>query len=68
MEGTKTAVVYFKSVGLDSWVGQVFLVVFITLLASYVLRLALGRVRRDLAGRTATWWDDSLLAAVSRPA
>ena len=68
MEGTEAAVGYFKAAGLDSWVGQVFLVVFATLLLSFVLRLVLGRIRRNVAQHTSTVWDDSLIAAVDRPA
>lgn len=48
------------------WLGSVFAIVFATLLANYVARLALNRLEARFA-RTRSVWDDALLAAVRRP-
>ncbi|MDY0007138.1 MAG: mechanosensitive ion channel family protein, partial [Spongiibacteraceae bacterium] len=48
------------------WLGSVFAIVFATLLANYVARLALNRLETRFA-RTQSVWDDALLAAVRRP-
>ena len=67
MDSAQTVSSYMNDAGLDSWVMQVFVVVFITLLVSYFALVLLRRVRRTAAARTQTVWDDSLLAAAGRP-
>ena len=48
------------------WVLQVFVVVFVTLLASFFLKRLLNRLLRK-AETTANPWDDALLDAIKRP-
>ena len=68
MNGTEAAVSYLGEFGLKSWVGQVFLVVFATLLLSYLLRLFIRRLREKVAEQTSTRWDDSFVDAIGPPA
>lgn len=49
------------------WVTQIFIVIFLTLLASYTVNRVLKRVRRRLE-RTRTMWDDTLVEAARKPA
>jgi MscS family membrane protein len=53
--------------GLEPWVIQVFVVVFLTFLGHWVVRSVLRRVHRRLA-RTPTPWDEALFAALPPPA
>lgn len=48
------------------WITQIFVVVFLTLLASYIANRSLKRVRNRLE-RTATIWDDTLVEAARKP-
>lgn len=50
----------------DPWLLQVFVVVFLTVLLSYVVRRFLKTLHKRL-GRTRTLWDDALVAALYRP-
>jgi MscS family membrane protein len=59
---------YLETIGLQPWVVQVFVIVLTTLIASYLVRVGINRLRRTLGERTKTVWDDSLIDAVSRPA
>lgn len=49
------------------WVTQIFVVVFLTLLVSYIVNRMLKRVHRRLE-RTETMWDDTLVEAARKPA
>jgi MscS family membrane protein len=49
------------------WIGEVFLVVFFTLLANFVLRRLLRKLYRKLK-QTENPWDDALVDALRRPA
>lgn len=57
---------FLNDAGIESWVVQVFVVVLITALLSLTLRRIFNRVQRSL-DRTATFWDNSLFAAIRRP-
>ena len=52
--------------GANTWIVQVFIVVLAALLGDFFQRKLLRRLQRRL-GRTATPWDDALLAALLRP-
>lgn len=52
--------------GMNSWVVQVFIVVFVALLASYFQRKLLARLQRRLE-HTRNPWDDALVEALRRP-
>lgn len=59
----------FDSFGFSEypWLWEVFAIVLVTLLARYLVGLLLGRLEVQLA-KTANLWDDSFLAAASKPA
>ncbi len=57
---------YMDAVGLESWVGQVFVVVFLTLTLNFVFRRALAKAHVRLE-RTRTPWDDAVVWALRRP-
>ena len=50
-----------------AWVIQVFIIVFLTLLANYIAVRLLDRVQQQML-RTSNLWDDALVAAARRPA
>ncbi len=52
--------------GSESWVSQVFVVVFLTLLFAYLQRRILARLHQRLR-KTRTHWDDSIVGALRRP-
>jgi len=52
--------------GEGRWIGEVFVVVFLVLLADFVQRRVLKHLSRKLE-KTANPWDDALLAAIRRP-
>ena len=54
---------YFSS---NSWVAQVFFVVFLTLLISFLQKRVLGKLLAKLQ-ETAIYWDDALVDAARRP-
>ncbi len=56
-----------QSVGLQTWVLQVFIVVFLTLVLVFVLKRVLGRLQAKLE-QTSNPWDDALIAALREPA
>ncbi len=55
-----------QSVGLQTWVLQVFIVVFLTLVLVFVLKRVLGRLQAKLE-QTSNPWDDALIAALRKP-
>ena len=55
-----------QSTGLEPWVLQVFIVVFLTLVLVFVLKRLLKRVHAKLK-HTSNPWDDALLAALRTP-
>ena len=52
--------------GSESWVSQVFVIVFVTLFLSYFQRRILARLYRRLQ-KTRTHWDDAVIDALRRP-
>lgn len=50
----------------NSWMAQVFIVVFLTLLISFLQKRLLGRLYEKLRG-TGVYWDDALIDAARRP-
>lgn len=60
---TQEIIEYFKS---ESWIIQVFLVVFFSLLVDWVQRRVLNKLYNKLEA-THNYWDDSLIDAVKRP-
>ncbi len=56
-----------QSVGLQSWVVQIFIVVFLTLVLSFILKRVLRRIEAKLQ-ETNNPWDDALITAMKRPA
>ncbi len=55
-----------QSVGLQTWVLQVFIVVFLTLVLVFVMKRVLGRLQAKLE-QTSNPWDDALIAALQKP-
>ena len=55
-----------QSVGLQAWVLQVFIVVFLTLVLVFILKRALRRIQNTLE-QTKNPWDDALIAALRSP-
>ena len=66
MDLTGTFSGYLRSIGLDAWIIEVFVVVFATLLAAFLLKGAFDRIERALV-KTPTVWDQSLFGALRRP-
>lgn len=66
MEGEKIINTLLTWTGLNTWVVQVFIVVFLALLASYFQRILLKRLHRKLE-HTQNPWDDALINALRRP-
>jgi len=58
-----TAMGYFGS---ESWVVQVFLIVFISLFINLMQKRLLRKLHKNLS-RTKNYWDDSLIEAAQRP-
>ena len=54
---------YFRT---ESWIVQVFIIVFVTLLIDWVQKRLLRKLHKNL-GRTKNYWDDSLIEAAQRP-
>ncbi len=52
--------------GSNAWIAQVFVVVFLTLLASLLARLLTGRLFQKLQ-KTDNPWDDALVSALKKP-
>jgi MscS family membrane protein len=63
MQTISAAISYLK---LDSWVAQVFIIVFLTLLLNYFLKKILVKIHTRL-GKTNTYWDDALIDAILPP-
>ena len=57
---------HLRPIGLDTWVIQVFVVVFATLLAAFLLKGLFNRIERVLI-KTPTVWDESFFSALRRP-
>ena len=66
MDNPEVVTGYLAAVGLDSWVVQVFVVVFVTLLLNFMLKRLFGRIETVLL-KTPTVWDQSLFGAVRKP-
>ena len=66
MENIETVKSFFQSIGLQSWVVQIFIIVFLTLLIAYIQRRLLRRLLARLED-TKTLWDDALVTALQRP-
>lgn len=58
-----TALDYFRS---ESWIVQVFVIVFVSLLLDWVQKRLLKKLHVNL-GKTKNYWDDSLIEAAQRP-
>ncbi len=52
--------------GAESWIVQVFVIVFISLLVDWIQKRLLRKLHKNL-GRTKNYWDDSLIEAAQRP-
>ena len=64
LEQYLTAIVnYFRT---ESWVMQVFVIVFISSLIDWIQKRLLRKLHKNL-GRTKNYWDDSLIEAAQRP-
>ena len=57
------ALEYFRT---ESWIVQVFIIVFVTLLIDWVQKRLMKKLYAKL-GRTKNYWDDSLIQAAQRP-
>ena len=57
---------YLGTIGLAPWIIEVFVVVFVTLLAAFLLKGAFDRIERVLV-KTPTVWDQSLFSALRLP-
>ena len=66
MELPKTVNDLMQSVGLQTWVLQVFIVVFLTLVLVFVLKRVLARLQAKLE-QTRNPWDDALVSALGKP-
>jgi len=66
MELPKTVNDLMQSVGLQTWVLQVFIVVFLTLVLVFVLKRVLARLQAKLE-HTSNPWDDALVSALGKP-
>ena len=66
MNGTETFLQLLDTVGLESWVVQVFVTVLATAVLAFAVRRAVARLRTGLA-RTPTVWDESLVEALGPP-
>lgn len=55
-----------KTLHTDPWLLQVFVVVFLTVLVSFILRRVMKGLHQRL-GRTRTLWDDALVGALYKP-
>lgn len=66
MDSFATLTAFLATLGLHSWVVQVFLVVLFTLLVNFFQRRILLRLQVRLE-RTSTVWDDAVLDALRRP-
>ena len=66
MNGTETVSGYLSAVGLDSWVVQVFVVVFVTAVLAFGTRRMAARLRSAFA-RTRSVWDESFVEALGPP-
>jgi len=67
MELPKSVNDLLQSVGLQSWVLQVFFIVFLTLVLVFVLKRVLSRLQARLE-LTNNPWDDALISALRKPA
>ena len=66
MNGTEAVSGYLSAVGLESWVVQVFVVVFATAALAFGARRFLARLHAAFA-RTRSVWDESLVEALDAP-
>ena len=66
MENIELVTRFLGAMGIDAWVLQVFVVVFVTLALDFVQRRILRRLRTRLE-KTATLWDEAVLVSLHRP-
>ena len=66
MNGTEAVSGYLKTVGLDSWVLQVFVVVFATAVLAFGARRVASRLHTAFT-RTRSVWDDAFVEALGPP-
>ncbi len=67
MESAKQFVNSFlASLGLEAWVAEVFIIVFLTLLVNFVQKRIIKRLSRQFR-RTANPWDDALAGSIDPP-
>ena len=66
MELTNPFSEHLRSLGLAPWIIEVFVVVFVTLLAAFLLKGVFDRIERVLV-KTPTVWDQSLFSALRLP-
>lgn len=57
---------FLASLGLEAWVGQVFVIVFLTLLLNFVQKRVIKRLDAKVQ-KTVNPWDDALVGAIDRP-
>lgn len=57
---------FSAQIGVESWMVQVFIVVFLTMLLTFVQKRMLNKLHQRLA-LTKTGWDDAVIAALRRP-
>jgi len=57
---------FTKFGGEDAWIYQIFIVVFVVLLANFILMRILSRLHKSFE-KTKNTWDDALLTAMRRP-
>jgi MscS family membrane protein len=66
MELPKIVTELTKTLGLDAWVLQVFVVVFITLVLAFIVKRVLRRVHAKVQN-TRNPWDEALVSALDKP-
>ncbi len=67
MESTKQFINSFlASLGLEAWVAEVFVVVFLTLVVNFVQKRIVRRLGAKVT-KTANPWDDALVGSIDRP-
>ena len=57
---------FLASLGLEAWVTEVFIIVFLTLLVNFIQKRLLGRLARKLE-TTRNPWDDAVIASLQKP-
>jgi MscS family membrane protein len=57
---------FLASLGLEAWVTEVFIIVFLTLLVNFIQKRLLGRLARKLE-TTRNPWDDAVITSLQKP-